>query len=69
NDGALAFFVEKYPDQVTVYTIGTNPSTSWISKELCGGPHVENTSQIPAIEVYKEQASSSGVRRLYFRQK
>ncbi len=65
--GALAFFVEKYPDEVTVYTIGKDPDTDWISKELCGGPHVENTGEIPPIEVFKEQASSSGVRRVYLR--
>ena len=57
--GAECEFIEKYPDQVTVYTIGDN-----ISKELCGGPHVKNTSELGHFKIKKEEASSAGVRRI-----
>lgn len=65
ESGAIAFFVEKYPDEVSVYTVGRDPETDWVSKELCGGPHVSNTGTIGAIKLTKEQAVSAGVRRLY----
>ena len=51
-------FIEKYPDIVTVYTIGD------ISKELCGGPHVKNTSELGTFKIKKEESSSSVVRRI-----
>lgn len=70
--GAIAFFREKYPPQVSVYTIGADPnglfgdlSRGWISKELCGGPHVDSTGQIGQIKIFKEQSVAAGVRRLY----
>lgn len=65
KSGAIAFFIEKYPDQVSVYTIGKDPDTDWISKEFCGGPHVTHTGEIGQIKLVKEQAVSGGVRRLY----
>ena len=58
NSGAECMFIEKYPDVVTVYSIGE------ISKELCGGPHVKNTSEIGKFKIKKEEASSAGVRRI-----
>ena len=58
DSGAECMFVEKYPDQVTVYSIGD------ISKELCGGPHVKNTSELGHFKIKKEEASSAGVRRI-----
>ena len=58
NSGAECMFIEKYPDIVTVYSIGT------VSKELCGGPHVKNTSEIGEFKILKEEASSAGVRRI-----
>ncbi len=57
--GAECQFIEKYPDIVTVYTIGDN-----VSKELCGGPHVKNTSELGHFVIKKEEASSAGVRRI-----
>ncbi len=56
--GAECMFIEKYPDIVTVYTIGE------VSKELCGGPHVKNTSELGHFRIQKEEASSAGVRRI-----
>ncbi len=67
KQGALAFFVEKYPEKVTVYTIGTNVDEKWISKELCGGPHVSHTGEIGKVELVKEQSIGAGVRRIYLR--
>ena len=58
NSGAECMFIEKYPDRVTVYSIGD------VSKELCGGPHVKNTSELGHFKIKKEEASSSGVRRI-----
>ena len=63
--GALAFFAEKYPDEVNVYTIGLDPQNDWISKELCGGPHVVNTGEIGRVKIVKEKSAAAGVRRLY----
>lgn len=67
DSGAIAFFVEKYPDEVTVYTIGNDIKSDWISKEFCGGPHVTRTGEIGQIELFKEKAVSAGARRVYLR--
>lgn len=56
--GAECMFIEKYPDIVTVYSIGN------VSKELCGGPHVSNTRELGHFKIKKEEASSAGVRRI-----
>ncbi len=61
KSGALAFFKEKYPEKVTVYTFGD------FSREVCGGPHVENTKTLGQFEILKEESVSSGIRRLYAR--
>ena len=58
KSGAECMFIEKYPDVVTVYSIGD------VSKELCGGPHVKNTSELGIFKIKKEEASSAGVRRI-----
>ena len=58
NNGAIAFFGDKYEEKVKVYTIGD------FSKEVCGGPHVENTSELGKFKIKKEQSSSAGVRRI-----
>ena len=62
KSGAECMFIEKYPDIVTVYFIGTKDNI--VSKELCGGPHVKNTKDIGHFKIKKEEASSSGVRRI-----
>lgn len=61
KSGALAFFKERYPEKVTVYSFGD------YSKEICGGPHVENTGVLGHFEIFKQEAVSSGVRRIYAR--
>ena len=58
NIGAEAMFLEKYADIVSVYKIGD------ISIEICGGPHVSNTSELGHFKIKKEESSSSGVRRI-----
>ena len=56
--GAEAMFIDKYGDEVSVYKIGD------VSLELCGGPHVERTGVLGHFKIKKEEASSSGVRRI-----
>jgi alanyl-tRNA synthetase len=58
EQGALAFFNDKYDEQVKVYSIGN------FSKEVCGGPHVSNTGSMGSFRIKKEQSSSAGVRRI-----
>ncbi len=58
KSGAKALFGEKYEQKVKVYSIGG------FSKEVCGGPHVENTGTIGTFKIQKEQSSSAGVRRI-----
>ncbi|MEN8252752.1 MAG: alanine--tRNA ligase [Patescibacteria group bacterium] len=74
EQGALAFFAEKYPDEVSVYVIGpadgppsheASEGRDWISHELCGGPHVKNTGEIGEIKISKEKAVGTGMRRVY----
>ena len=57
-EGAMALFGAKYGDQVSLYTIGD------ISKEICCGPHVQNTKELGSFKIKKEEASSAGVRRI-----
>lgn len=61
--GALHFFKEKYPERVKVYYVGEMIENAF-SKELCGGPHVEHTGEIGHVRIVKEEACSSGVRRI-----
>ncbi|MFH2022243.1 MAG: alanine--tRNA ligase [Patescibacteria group bacterium] len=68
SQGALAFFNEKYPAEVSVFTIGTNPNKDWVSKELCGGPHVKRTGELKPVVIFKDKAVGVGVRRLYLRE-
>jgi len=58
KSGAEAEFGAKYPEVVTVYTIKN------FSKEICTGPHADNTSQLGHFKIIKEQSSSAGVRRI-----
>ena len=56
--GAKGEFENKYGEKVKVYSIGD------FSKEICGGPHVKNTSEMKHIKIKKEEAVSSGIRRI-----
>ncbi len=56
--GAKGIFANKYGDKVKVYTIGN------VSKEICGGPHANNTRELKSFKIIKEESSSSGVRRI-----
>ena len=56
--GATGVFDSKYGDRVKVYFMGD------FSKEICGGPHVENTSKLGHFRIIKEESSSSGIRRI-----
>jgi alanyl-tRNA synthetase len=58
SSGAQGEFGAKYPDIVSVYTIGK------YSKEICTGPHVSNTSEIGKFKILKESSSSAGIRRI-----
>ncbi len=58
KEGAHGTFDSKYGDIVKVYTIGN------LSKEICGGPHVENTGVLGHFKIVKEESSSAGVRRI-----
>jgi len=56
--GATGVFEHKYGDKVKVYTIGD------FSKEICGGPHVDNIGELGHFKIIKEEASSAGIRRI-----
>ncbi len=56
--GALGVFTHKYGEKVKVYSVGD------FSKEICGGPHVSNTSELGHFKILKEESSSSGIRRI-----
>ena len=59
DEGAIAFFDEKYDkEKVSVYTMGD------FSKEVCTGPHVNNTKEVGKFKIQKEEACSAGVRRI-----
>ena len=55
-------FWEKYPDTVKVYTVGDFEYP--VSRELCGGPHVEHTGMLGKFKIKKEESSSAGIRRI-----
>ena len=55
-------FWEKYPARVKVYTVG-DPEQP-VSREVCGGPHVEHTGQIGCYKIKKEESSAAGIRRI-----
>ncbi len=58
ESGAQGEFGAKYPDKVSVYTVGN------FSKEICTGPHVKNTNELGKFKIIKEESSSAGVRRI-----
>jgi alanyl-tRNA synthetase len=62
--GALGAFGEKYGDTVSVYSVEDPQSGLVISREFCGGPHVTHTGAIGHFKITKEEAVSSGIRRI-----
>lgn len=58
RSGALSFFREKYPDRVTVYSVGD------FSKEICGGPHVHRSGEVGTFRIISEKSSAAGIRRI-----
>ncbi|MBU1126295.1 MAG: alanine--tRNA ligase [Patescibacteria group bacterium] len=59
--GAIGLFEDKYAtlgDKIKVYFVGD------FSAEICGGPHVTNTSELGVFKIKKEEASSAGIRRI-----
>ena len=61
--GARHLFGEKYGDEVSIYFVGDKLEDAY-SKEFCGGPHVQNTSELGHFKIIKEEAVSAGVRRI-----
>jgi alanyl-tRNA synthetase len=62
KSGALAFFKQKYPEVVKVYTIGGEEAP--FSREICGGPHVARMGEISKFKIVKEESVSAGTRRI-----
>lgn len=63
--GAIGLFGEKYGDKVTVYTLQDDQGTVY-SREFCGGPHIEATSEIGKFEIIKQKSLGQGIKRLVF---
>ncbi|EKD56984.1 MAG: hypothetical protein ACD_58C00034G0001, partial [uncultured bacterium] len=63
KQGAKALFSAKYGQKVKLYYIGKNLNSAY-SKELCGGPHIINTSELGHLKITSEKSSSSGIRRI-----
>jgi alanyl-tRNA synthetase len=57
-EGAIGLFESKYGEKVKMYTMGP------FSKEICGGPHANNTAELKSFTIQKESSSSAGVRRI-----
>jgi len=62
SQGAGMLFGEKYPDPVRMVSMG--PAGNAFSKELCGGTHLDNTSEVAAFEILSEEGVSAGTRRI-----
>ncbi len=56
--GAIGLFDNKYDQRIKVYTVGN------FSKEICGGPHIENTKELGVFKIKKESSSAAGIRRI-----
>ncbi len=63
KSGALYFEKETYPEKVKIYTIEDDKDKAF-SKELCGGPHIENTKEMKNFKIIKQDSVSAGVRRI-----
>lgn len=64
--GAIGLFTEKYQNMVNVYFIGRSDNIEdAYSKEFCGGPHAQNTSDLGSFKIIKEESAGAGIRRIY----
>ncbi len=66
--GVTAVFDEKYGADVRVLSVGEgedNSTEGWVSRELCGGTHLDRTSQAGMFLIVREESVQSGVRRIY----
>lgn len=66
KSGAMAFFKEKYPPKVSVYSMGnpSDPSGKFFSKEICAGPHADRTGKLGHFKIIKEESAGAGIRRI-----
>ena len=65
SSGAQSEFEAKYPELVSVYTIiDLKEKRGWFSKEICTGPHVNNTKEIGHLKIIKEESVAAGIRRI-----
>jgi len=62
--GALYFVREKYPETVKVYSMEDQKTGTVYSRELCGGPHVNSTSEVGVFKIAKQESVGAGVRRI-----
>lgn len=62
--GAIGLFDEKYEDKVSIYTIHDPKTGEIVSREFCGGPHVEHTGLVGKFKIQKEEAVAAGIRRI-----
>lgn len=62
--GAQGIFETKYSDSVKVYTILNAETEEIFSREICGGPHVQNTKELGKFKILKEESSAAGIRRI-----
>lgn len=62
--GAIGLFDEKYEDKVSIYAIWNPKSGEVVSREFCGGPHVERTGLVGKFKILKEEAVAAGIRRI-----
>lgn len=73
KEGALSNYGENYPEKVKVYKMASpsrhpeehHDEGSIFSKELCGGPHVENTKVLGKFKILKQESVSAGIKRIY----
>ena len=62
KQGATGVFESRYGEKVKVYTIGEK--NNFVSKEICGGPHLKSTGELGHFKITKEESSSAGIRRV-----
>jgi alanyl-tRNA synthetase len=60
----MGVFGEKYGEIVKVYTIFNSKTGEIFSREMCGGPHIKNTSELGNFKIIKEESSGANVRRI-----